>query len=529
MFEENTVFDKSIHTGSVIRQARIKSGLTLEEISIKVGITLEEQLGMEQEILFLNEETMQQEIEIMQTSNNSTTNGYKNFKIVGGKELKGEINVNTSKNGAMGLLCASLLNRGTTILRGIPKIEEVFRMIEVFKSIGVEIGWENNPDYPNSLRITPPIQYDLSNIDRESASRTRSILMVLGALIHFSDSFIMPHPSGCDLGDRTVKDHIEGLKQFGVNVQDRSKPIGNGQHEESFDVTCTSLHSAEILMLERGDTSTENLIIAAAGIPGKTVLDGVSANYMVREVCYFLQALGVTIEGLGTHKIIIHGQERIDQDGIIYYNSEDPIEAMTLITAGIVTNSEIKVNRCPWDFIKFELNLLGQMGLNYETQNSYLSHNGRTDLVDIKLFKSELNAVDVKIKPQPYPGINPDNAPFFVLIATQAHGRSIYNDWMFNGRNRHLMDLTKMGARFEVKNGDQHQMEIIGKTPLKPQFLHSPNALRPTVIIMLAMLGAEGISRLINTYQVYRGYQDLPERLNELGANILITEADESE
>jgi UDP-N-acetylglucosamine 1-carboxyvinyltransferase len=531
MFEEQVLGDSSeksfVAVGNHIRSMRENRGWSLQDIATQLQITSEEQTIVESGSLDNSSNIINRELKLL--NKNTAYLGDDTLRIEGGRELHGEINVNTSKNGAMGLLCASLLNKGTTVLHRIPRIEEVDRMLEVFESIGVRCRWLNS--YENSLEIKPPLEFKLSDINHESASRTRSILMIIGALIHHVDTMIIPHASGCNLGTRTICDHRDGLDAFGVTIEDRKEQIRDDLYQESFYINCNNLQPASYEFAEQGDTSTENIIIAAAGMPGTTYLYGVSSNYMVREVCYFLEELGVKIEGIGTHNLVIHGL--VDENGkldinqdIEYHNSEDPIEAFTLIAIGVITSSAIKVNRCPKEYVRYELNMLKKMGLKFTYSHTYKSYNGKTDLVDVQLEKSELEALDIEIKPKTYPGVNPDSAPFFVAIASQAKGSSIYHDWMFNGRNQHLLKLKELGVKIKPID-NEHKLEIIGRTTLQAAIIKSPDALRPTAILLAAMMGAKGVSHLLDTYQLRRGYEDLPARLNELGASIHWADEDE--
>ena len=137
------------------------------------------------------------------------------FQINGGKKLHGTIKTNFSKNGSVGLLCASLLNSGTTTLHGIARIEEVYRVIEILESIGVKVSWQDH----NTVVITPPQKFKLENINVESAMKTRSIIMLIGPLIHKLSSFSIPHPHGCHLGKRTIAAHIYALEELGVKIK----------------------------------------------------------------------------------------------------------------------------------------------------------------------------------------------------------------------------------------------------------------------------------------------------------------------
>lgn len=500
--------------GGYLRRLREERGLTRAQLATRLHLTVQEITQMEQGES-LQPEITQQTLKVL--DNNRAFIGEDVLKVHGGRPLHGAIDVNTSKNGAMGLLCASLLNRGKTVLHRIPRIEEVHRMLEVFTSVGVQCRWLNNGR--NTLELIPPIDgYRLENINRDSASKTRSILMTIGAFIHHVDKMSIPHASGCNLGTRTIRDHIDGLGAFGVKFADEKDPMHDDEFKLSFRVTCKDLQPNFYVFTEQGDTSTENVLIAAAGIPGVSTLYGVSSNYMVREVCQFLQRMGVKIEGVGTSTLVVHGKENIDIEGLEYTNSEDPIEAMTLLTMGIVTKSELTVRRVPQDFIRFELNMLEKMKQRFDVGPAYKSFNGLTDLVDVTLYPSDLQATDVEIKPKTYPGINPDSAPFFVLIATQAQGETTYNDWMFDGRNRHLLKLREFGA--DIHTVSDRILRIVGKTQLRSAMVTAPPALRPSMIQLLAAMSAEGITVIRDTYQIRRGYQDFFVRANRIGAHI---------
>ncbi len=426
------------------------------------------------------------------------------FKIYGGRQLSGAVITNTSKNGAMGLLCAALLNKGTTTLHGIPKIEEVNRIIEVFESIGVKAEWLK----PGTLRIVPPKELDLDKINRDSATKTRTILMFLGPLIHLKKHFSLPHSKGCSLGRRTAIAHIYAFEELGVKIKSRTN---------DYEVQVKNLKPADIVMYEAGDTSTENILLAAAKIPGKTVLRFVTSNYMVQELCYFLVKCGVKIEGIGTSTLVVYGVKEINKD-IEYYNSEDPIESMMFLSAAIVTNSQITIERCPIDFLSLELYKLKKMGLKYKQSKIYKSKNQQTNLVDITVYPSILKCPEEKLHPLPYPGINIDNLPFFVPIAAVSKGETLIHDWVYENRAIYYMELTKLGAKMIL--ADPHRVYVYGPTNFKPAQIVCPPALRPAMIILIAMLAANGVSILRNVYSISRGYEEIAERLNKLGARI---------
>ncbi|MES2630506.1 MAG: UDP-N-acetylglucosamine 1-carboxyvinyltransferase [Patescibacteria group bacterium] len=430
-----------------------------------------------------------------------------NFKVEGGHELSGRITTNTSKNAAVALLCASLLNRGTTTLRKVARIEEVNRIIEVLNSVGVKTRWFGD----NDLEITPPAKLKLEDMDIEAAKKTRSIIMFLGPLLHRYKEFNLPYAGGCSLGERTVEPHLSGLEPFGLKVD-----TVTGKYK----ATVSSLKPERAIVLsERGDTVTENILMAAAMNDGITTIRNASPNYMVQDLCYYLLKLGVKIEGIGSTTLIVQGLRDINKN-VEYAPAEDPIEVMSFLAAAIVTKSEITIERAPIEFLEIELKFLENMGFQYELSDEYTALNGFTRLVDITTKKSSLVASIDKIHPLPFPGLNIDNLPFFALIAATAKGRTLIHDWVYENRAIYLTELSKLNAKIELV--DPHRIYVEGPTKWKPAEIITPPALRPAVVILLGMLAAPGVSTLRNIYSINRGYEDLAQRLNTLGAKISI-------
>ncbi len=433
--------------------------------------------------------------------------GPQHLRIVGGRKLSGSIDVKTSKNAAVALLCASLLNRGRTTLRNLARIEEVNRILEVLASIGVRTRWL--PD-SNDLEVVRPDILDLSSIDVDAARRTRTVIMFLGPLLHDHEQFRLPYAGGCDLGTRTVEPHLSALHSFGLSVT-----ATHGFYEAHSDRSVNP--SRAIVLTERGDTVTENVLMAAARYEGTTVIRNASSNYMVQDLCFLLERLGVSIEGIGTTTLTVRGVADIDVD-VEYSPSEDPIEAFSLVAAAVVTGSEITIRRVPIEFIEIELATLDGMGMRYRLSSEYVSANGRTRLVDLTTVPGPLHAPTDKIHPMPFPGLNIDNLPFFAVIAAVAEGSTMIHDWVYENRAIYLTELTKVGAKVQLL--DPHRVIIEGPTRWRAAEVVCPPALRPGVVVLLAMLAAPGTSVLRNVYVINRGYEDLAERLNALGATI---------
>ena len=428
------------------------------------------------------------------------------FEVTGGRELSGSVRTNYSKNGAVNMLCATLLNRGKTILPGIPRIEEVSRYIEIMESLGVAVRWLDK----DTLEIVPPKELNFEKMNLDSARRTRSFTFV-GALIHWSKKFSFPHSGGCKMGERTIAPHKYGLGKFGVKIKTL---------EDTYEISSGKLKCAEFVLYESSDTGAIAMLIAAAGIEGTSVIRFAPPNYQVQDVCFLIEKMGIRIDGIGTTTLTVHGRANINET-VEHWNSEDPIESMFFLSAGIVTKSTLTVTHCPIEFIELEIEKLRQMGVTFKMSKSYRSMNGRTLLRDITVFPAKKLVAPVeKLHAQPFPGMQNDNLPFFVPIATLAKGTTLIHDWTWENRAIYFTELNHLGAN--VRLVDPHRAFIEGPTKLKAAQIVCPPALRPSAVILIAMLAAEGTSMLRNVYSITRGYEEIAERLNAIGAKIRV-------
>ena len=490
--------------GKIIIKAREARGLTQAELSKLLNTSQSAVARMEKGEQNFTTDTLSRVSKVLKKDIVTLSKGELNFKIQGNTKLSGETTINSSKNGAVAILCASLLNKGITILHNVPHIAEVERIIELIESLGVNVKWFNQ----RSLEIKPPKDFTISKMNINSAKKTRSGMLLLGVLSHFVDEFTYPTAGGCNLGKRTSNPHFLGLKELGVKVETTPDSYISKVEGEIKD---------EVILYESGDTVTEQVLLRASRLNKQTTIKYCTANYMVQDLICFLQKLGVKIEGNKTTTLKVTGAPSISKR-VEYTISEDPIECMFYMTAAIITKSEITIRRCPIEFLEIELYKLKEMGLNYEILNRYKGHNGFINLVDIKLLPSQLTALEDKIECRPYPGFNMDNLPFFVLIATQAKGRTLIHDWPYEVRSEYYQMLNGLGA--DVVRADIHRSYITGVTKLSPAKLTCPPALRPAAILMLAMLITDGESELRNVYSINRGYESVSQKLNLLGANI---------
>jgi UDP-N-acetylglucosamine 1-carboxyvinyltransferase len=341
--------DTNQKIGQLIYQIRQERGLTQAAFAKKLGTSQSAVNRIEHGKQNLSLETLGRISDVLNKQIIAIGGNSVSLKIEGGQKLHGEIELKTSKNATVAILCAALLNKGVTKLKRVPRIEEVNRIIEVLLSIGVNVRWTGE----NDLEIKVPNKINIENLNKDAARKTRTVIMMVGALMHDFSEFKIPYAGGCELGRRTVLPHIYALEEFGAHIAAKTG---------HYNITVKRTQpSKPIVMYESGDTATENAILAAARFEGETVIKLASANYMVQDLCFFLQKLGVKIEGIGSSTLRIRGVRHIKKT-VSFSPSEDPVEAMTFLAAAVVTNSSITIKRAPIDFLDLELLKLEKMG-----------------------------------------------------------------------------------------------------------------------------------------------------------------------
>lgn len=429
--------------------------------------------------------------------------------INGGKKLRGEILTQSSKNSAEALLCASVMIKGPVTLTDVPQIEGVKRILELLSSIGVKIERSGT-----TVHLDASGDLSLDKMDQNAAEVTRTSLLLLGALAARAKKYKLYKSGGCHLGERTVRPHLYALQKFGVNVvsKDCYYEVENSR----------PLRASHVILYESGDTTTENVIMAAVLAPGVTTLKMASANYQVQDLCYFLNSVGANISGIGTTTLIITGVDRL-RASQEYPIMPDPIVAMTFISAAITTGSNLTIKNCPLEFLELELYKLEIMGQKLVVKNERLSKNGKFQIVDVEIIPSKLTALPDKIYGRPFPGLNIDNLPLFIPLLTQAHGRTMVHDWAYENRAAYSLDLQKLGAKITLL--DPHRIWVEGPADFTPADMTCPPALRPAVNLLIVMLAAKGKSILRNTYVIDRGYENLYDTLNKVGADIKIVKS----
>jgi len=412
------------------------------------------------------------------------------FEIKGGKKLKGEIDVRGSKNATTPILAATLLTRKECILSNIPLIEDVFRMIEILQSMGVEV--RRIGERKISVKAD---QVHPEKIDVEKVKQLRSSILLLGSLSARFDKFKLYHPGGCVIGKRPVGTHFDALRKMGIEIV---------QKEKFYLVNAKKRKSAKVVLREMSVTATENAMMLAAMTPGKTVLKICATEPHVEDLGKFLVLMGARIKGLGTHTLEITGTKNLR--GAKHTIIPDANEAATFLIMGVVTGSPIRVKNAVENHLDLVLEKLREFGADFKIGKDYI------EVVPAK----KLQAIS-KIDTRTYPGIPSDVQAPFGILATQAQGETLMYDTLFEGRFNYIGEIKRMGANANVV--DAHQVMIAGPTKLKGQEIKSFD-LRAGASLIIAALLAQGKTIIKDIYQVDRGYERIEERLQKLGADI---------
>ncbi|NTW13715.1 MAG: UDP-N-acetylglucosamine 1-carboxyvinyltransferase [Candidatus Moranbacteria bacterium] len=414
------------------------------------------------------------------------------FEIEGGKRLSGAIDVRGSKNAALPILAATLLSTETSVIGNVPRIEDVFRLIEILKSMGVTVEWRDD----RTVVITPK-DVDPSRMDTVPVKQIRSSILLLGSLSARFERFTLAHPGGCVIGARPIGTHFDALKKLGVDVS----VSADGKE---YVIDSSGRKSGVIALREMSVTATENAMMLAAGMPGKTTIRVAAAEPHVEDLGRFLAKMGAKVSGLGTHVIEIEGVKHLS--GAEHAVISDANEAATFLILGVATGSPIMVRNAHEEHLDIVLEKLREFGADFRVEGE-----------SITVIPAERLVAVTKIDTRTYPGIPSDvQAPFGVLAAL-ADGETLLFDTVFEGRFNYVAELEKMRASAIVLN--PHQVLFRGPAKLRGTAIRSFD-LRAGAALIIAALVAEGKTVIEDIYQVDRGYERIEERLQALGADI---------
>lgn len=417
------------------------------------------------------------------------------FEIQGGNTLSGKISVCGSKNATTPILAATLLASTPSTLHNIPRIEDVFRMLEILSSLGATVTWTDD----HSLTIDPR-NLSLENLDQSLVKKMRSSILLLGSLSARFESFNLNHPGGCVIGARPVDTHIDALQKLGVAV---------ATSEEGYQVDARKRMSASLVLRECSVTATENALMLASSLPGTTKIHFAAMEPHVQDLCAFLVKMGAQIEGIGTHSLTITGNTTLL--GAEHTIIPDANEAATFLVLGVATKSPIEVVGAREEHLQVVLEKLREFGADFTITEGSIT----------VIPASHLHAV-TKVDTSVYPGIPTDTQSLFGVLASVAEGTTLIHDSLFEGRFNYITALQSMGVTAEILN--PHQVKITGPTQLRGMGIQSYD-LRAGVSLIIAALCATGKTIIGEAYQVDRGYERIEERLQMIGARIKRTEA----
>ena len=431
------------------------------------------------------------------------------FNIQGGKKLRGTIPVMGAKNAAGPIIAATTLIRDSVVLRNVPDISDVSAILDIVESMGASV--ERNTDHSVVIDAT---HLDVATINYDLIKKIRFSIFFLGCLARRFGKIQMAIPGGCSIGSRPLDAHFSALRDLGyectvadqwITVEKKSDPRGS------------------IVMSEFSVTGTETAILASVLCDDSVTIRCAAADHVVQDLCWFLNAAGAEIGGVGTHILSITGVKSLHATE--YTIMPDPIETGTFIALAAATRGSIEIQNAAPEFLSLEMRKFEDIGVTCALKDVRRSVHGVYDLATIVPHVQHSIRPIKKLHSMPYPGFTPDLMQPFALLMTQAQGISLIHDWMYDGRLRYVSELQKMGANITVM--DPHRVLIVGPTPLYAKEIMSYD-LRAGATLVLAGLIAEGETVIRGVEQVDRGYERLEERLQKLGAVIHRTHAAES-
>jgi len=413
------------------------------------------------------------------------------FIIEGGNRLHGELKIPGAKNAVLPILAATILNRGTSIIKNCPNLEDVKTMQEILVSLGLEVKRDNQSIIVNGKNLTA------NEIPESLAGKMRSSIVLMGAVLGRIGEIYISYPGGCAIGPRPIDMHLSSLRKMGAEIDDLYKGI--------LHCKVNRFQGTEILLDYPSVGATENIMLAACLADGETIIRNAAKEPEIVDLQNFLQSLGVEIYGAGTGVIHINGSKEIEKD-VTYSVIPDRIVAGTYMACVAATGGELVLT-----------------GVDYEPVSSiayFLRHCGvaieRVDSRNLRIQSNQnLKAIEV-IRTSPYPGFPTDMQPQFVALLSKASGTSVVIETVFENRYGYVEQLMRMGADITVR---ERVAVIKGVKRLTGAYLDASD-LRGGAALTIAALSAEGTSVINNVLHIDRGYEELENSLSMVGAKI---------
>ena len=428
------------------------------------------------------------------------------FIIEGGYQLSGEITPQGAKNEALQIVCACLLTPEKVILNNIPDIRDVNKLIDLLKSMGVEIDKLGNGSF--SLQAKQ-IDHDYLDSEefRSQASSLRGSIMILGPMLARFGKGKMPSPGGDKIGRRRLDTHFLGFNTLGAKFHyDKD----NG----SYLIDASHLVGAHMLLDEASVTGTANIVMAAVRAKGITTIYNAACEPYIQQLCRMLTRMGAKISGIGSNLLHIEGVDYLS--GTEHTLLPDMIEVGSFIGLAAMTQSSITIKNAGYEHLGIIPLMFQRMGIDMKLENDSIIVPAQ-EHYEIETF---IDGAIMTIADAPWPGFTPDLLSIALVTATQAKGTVLIHQKMFESRLFFVDKLIDMGAQIILC--DPHRATVIGldrKQALRGIKMTSPD-IRAGVSLLIAALSAQGESTIYNVEQIDRGYQNIDTRLNNLGAKI---------
>ena len=427
------------------------------------------------------------------------------FEIIGGKSLSGTIIPQGSKNEALQVISACLLTNEKVEIKNVPEISDVLNLIKLMETLGVNVTKVKKNHFVFEAKKIKSNYFKDKNFI-EHSSKIRGSIMIMGPLASRVGLVDVITPGGDKIGRRPLDTHFKSLEMLGAKVKLKEKNI--------YRVTGKKLFGTKILLDEASVTGTANIIMAASLSQGFTELYNAACEPYIQQLCIMLNSMGAKITGYGTNLIKIKGVKKLK--GTKHKILPDMIEIGSWIGLAIMTQSNIRIKNCSIKNLGIIPRIFRKLGVKINIE--------KDDIVLKKQKKHEIetlmNGSILTISDAPWPGLTPDLISIILVLATQAKGSVLIHQKMFESRLFFVDKLIDMGAKIILC--DPHRATIIGinrEYDLKGTTMSSPD-IRAGIALLIAALSAKGKSTIHNINQIDRGYENIVERLQKIGANI---------
>ncbi len=428
------------------------------------------------------------------------------FKIEGGSSLSGAITPQGAKNEALQVICTCLLTADPVIIHNIPDIRDVNKLIDLLNSLGVKIS-KTGAETFEFIADEVNLDYLESDNFKEKASSLRGSIMIMGPLITRFGKGSIPRPGGDKIGRRRLDTHFLGFKELGANFHYDTK-------SGAYQIEAANLKGAYMHLDEASLTGTANIAMAAVMANGTTTIYNAACEPYVQQLCRMLVNMGARISGIGSNLLTIEGVKALH--GTEHTLLPDMIEVGSFIGMAAMTKSDITIKNAGVRHLGLIPMVFQRMGIDMEMVGDDIRIPAQ-EHYEIETF---IDGAIMTIADAPWPGFTPDLLSVALVTAVNAKGTVLIHQKMFESRLFFVDKLIDMGAQIILC--DPHRATVIGldhKQPLRGIKMTSPD-IRAGISLLIAALSAQGESVISNAEQIDRGYQDITERLNALGARI---------